>query len=479
MNTILYRLIHFGVALALAVGVSSQAQASAASGTALQTSNVYYVSKTGSDSNSGSRSSPFKTFARAVSVLTPGTTLQVMPGMYYEPLILSNSGTAAAPITVIGNETILNMQASQQTGIRISGSYMTVSNFEITGATDVGIAIPGKYITVKNNILHDNVTGNGIGTCGAAGSYTSALKVGIGGEHITIDGNTVFNNCGEGIAITRGVNVVVRNNTVYDNFAPNIYVDNSPYTTVENNLVYCTGARLRLDGTRATAIGLAEEEYSGWGAQMHDVVVSGNTIRNCGKGIGAFDSELGGTLTNITITRNYIPSGQGRAISITSELNRNMVISYNTLFNEVWLQEPAGITVTGNTVIGSSFEDVPSTYWAWNYVEGLYAAGVTSGCSTSPLKYCPTTTVTRDQMAVFLLRAKHGSSYLPPTSTGVFEDVPTDHWAAAWIEQLAAEGITAGCSATPSLYCPTTAVSRDQMAVFLSRTFGIPPLTGG
>jgi len=39
---------------------------------------------------------------------------------------------------------------------------------------------------------------------------------------------------------------------------------------------------------------------------------------------------------------------------------------------------------------------------------------------------------------------------------------------------LAAEGITGGCSVTPSLYCPTTAVSRDQMAVFLVRAFGLP-----
>jgi hypothetical protein len=56
----------------------------------------------------------------------------------------------------------------------------------------------------------------------------------------------------------------------------------------------------------------------------------------------------------------------------------------------------------------------------------------------------------------------------------VFEDVPTDHWAAAWIERLAAEGITAGCSTSPLLYCPATPVTRDQMAVFLVRTFNLP-----
>jgi hypothetical protein len=79
-------------------------------------------------------------------------------------------------------------------------------------------------------------------------------------------------------------------------------------------------------------------------------------------------------------------------------------------------------------------------------------------------------------MAIFLLKSEHGASYAPPdvgSSTG-FSDVSTTYWAAAWIKQLAAEGITAGCG--PSLYCPETNVTRDQMAVFLSRVFSIPTL---
>ncbi len=117
--------------------------------------------------------------------------------------------------------------------------------------------------------------------------------------------------------------------------------------------------------------------------------------------------------------------------------------------------------------VDTTFEDVPWDHWAWSYIEGLYNAGVTSGCSFSPKLYCPGTTVTRDQMAVFLLKAKYGSGHIPPTPTGVFQDVPTDYWAAAWIEQLAAEGITSGCNVSPKLYCPATTVTRDQMAVFL------------
>ena len=120
------------------------------------------------------------------------------------------------------------------------------------------------------------------------------------------------------------------------------------------------------------------------------------------------------------------------------------------------------------------FQDVSANYWAADWIEQLAAEGITSGCNVSPNLYCPTTPVTRDQMAVLLLRARHGPSYVPPKATGIFQDVPVDYWAADWIEQLTAEGITGGCSASPKLYCPTTPVTRDQMAVFLVKNFNLP-----
>jgi len=53
----------------------------------------------------------------------------------------------------------------------------------------------------------------------------------------------------------------------------------------------------------------------------------------------------------------------------------------------------------------SSFTDIPATYWAIDWIEALYDAGVTTGCSQTPLKYCPESNVTRAEMAVFLVRA--------------------------------------------------------------------------
>lgn len=116
----------------------------------------------------------------------------------------------------------------------------------------------------------------------------------------------------------------------------------------------------------------------------------------------------------------------------------------------------------------ATFGDVMSDNWAQNYIERLFDSGITGGCSTNPMLYCPDTYVSRSQMAVFLLRGEHGSTYNPPEATGTtFGDVPLGYWAGAWIEQLAAEGITGGCG--NGNYCPELTVTRDQMAVFLLR----------
>ncbi len=124
--------------------------------------------------------------------------------------------------------------------------------------------------------------------------------------------------------------------------------------------------------------------------------------------------------------------------------------------------------------VGAStgFSDVPTNHWAAAWIKQLAAEGITGGCGTG--LFCPEGSVTRTHMAIFLLRAKHGSAYAPPAvgaSTG-FDDVPTTHWAAAWIKQLAAEGITGGCG--NNNYCPDSNVNRAQMAVFLVKTFNLP-----
>jgi hypothetical protein len=139
----------------------------------------------------------------------------------------------------------------------------------------------------------------------------------------------------------------------------------------------------------------------------------------------------------------------------------------------------------GNFVISAGaaiFADVPDGAFAKSFIESVYFAGVTGGCTTSPLNYCPNLSVTRAQMAVFLLRAKHGNTYVPPAATGtMFGDVQAGDFAAAYIEAMANEGITGGCG--NGNFCPNTAVTRAQMAVFLLRAKNgntyVPPTATG
>jgi hypothetical protein len=119
------------------------------------------------------------------------------------------------------------------------------------------------------------------------------------------------------------------------------------------------------------------------------------------------------------------------------------------------------------------FTDVSRTAPAAPWIEQLAREGITSGCNANPPMYCPSAEVTRGQMAVFLLRAKHGSTYQPAPAKGIFTDVPVDHPLARWIEQVTVEGIASGCSASPAQYCPNATVTRGQMAVFVARAFNL------
>jgi hypothetical protein len=118
------------------------------------------------------------------------------------------------------------------------------------------------------------------------------------------------------------------------------------------------------------------------------------------------------------------------------------------------------------------FSDVPCPGPFTDWVEQLAAEGVTGGCGTGI--YCPDQSVTRAQMAVFLIKTSEGSAYVPPPATGIFGDVPVGSFAADFIEDLYTRGITGGCSASPLLYCPGSTVLRQQMASFLARTFLTP-----
>jgi hypothetical protein len=124
---------------------------------------------------------------------------------------------------------------------------------------------------------------------------------------------------------------------------------------------------------------------------------------------------------------------------------------------------------------GAVFADVHPGDFAADWIEELAALQITGGCGNG--NYCPGDPVTRAQMAVFLLKTEHGVGYQPNPCSGIFSDVPcpsTPNFPYSdWIEQLYAEGVTGGCAISPPRYCPDATNTRGQMAVFLTKTFGL------
>ena len=198
-------------------------------------------------------------------------------------------------------------------------------------------------------------------------------------------------------------------------------------------------------------------------------------------------NKTGQTLTSTVSIANFQSGGSARAYRYSSTNLAAIVHEADLAITGSGITTafpPNSITllvIPSGDAPQSTFADVPTAYWAWQYIERLYNAGITGGCAANPMMYCPEDTVTRAQMSVFLERGKHGSSYNPPPTTGIFTDVPTSHWAAKWIEQLSRDGITGGCNT--GLYCPEDSVTRAQMAVFLLKaehgsSYGPPAATG-
>ena len=120
---------------------------------------------------------------------------------------------------------------------------------------------------------------------------------------------------------------------------------------------------------------------------------------------------------------------------------------------------------------GIDFTDDNSSIFE-DSIERLAAAGITRGCNPpANTRYCPNDTVTRGQMAAFLVRALGLAEHDPnidftDDDGSIFEES---------IEKLATAGITKGCNPPDNTrFCPQTWLTRAEMATFLTRALDLP-----
>jgi ABC-type polysaccharide/polyol phosphate transport system ATPase subunit len=113
------------------------------------------------------------------------------------------------------------------------------------------------------------------------------------------------------------------------------------------------------------------------------------------------------------------------------------------------------------------FTDVPSTNWAFKYIQKIVELNIITVDSGRDL-FCPDIEVTRSAMAEFMIRAKIGDTFIYST-TPYFTDVPSDHQAFKYIQKMKELNITAGSG--EGTYSPESPVTRAEMAVFLVKVF--------
>jgi glucose/arabinose dehydrogenase len=189
-------------------------------------------------------------------------------------------------------------------------------------------------------------------------------------------------------------------------------------------------------------------------------------------------AAAGGTSVSIIGTNFFVVS----TVSVGGQPASSTYVN-PTHLNAVAPSLPAGTLNTVKVANGQSsgslvngwmadFSDVPGSNPYHADIEKVFRAGVTVGCN--PGNYCPQQGVLRSEMAVFLLKSEHGSTYVPPSCAGIFADVPCPGTPifpySDWIERLSQEGVTSGCYVNPLRYCPDRTVSRAEMAALLLKT---------
>jgi hypothetical protein len=402
------------------------------------------------------------------------------------------------------------------------------SNPTLVNVTFSGNSAPGgvgggmSNISSNPNLMNVTFNNNSAEWGGGMANGTSSPSI----VNVTFAGNTAVVH-GGGISNESNSNPAMQNTILWGNSSPEgaqIYNESGSVATVEDGVVqggYAGGTNIITADPKLLNLanngGFTQTIALGAGSSAIDAGDDANCPATDQRGvtrpqgshcdIGAYEYIPNQPPTNISLSNNTVDENQpvgttvgtlsttdpdagdtftysfcggtddgvfsitGSVLKTASVFDFEIKSSYSICIRSTdggGLSTTKAFTVTVNNLVDTqTFEDVPSTYWAWQFIERLYNAGITGGCSTSPLNYCPESEVTRAQMAVFLERGLHyPASFTAPNVAPTFNDT-VGHWAEDWIEALKNDGITSGCAV--GSYCPENPVTRAQMAVFLLR----------
>jgi hypothetical protein len=210
------------------------------------TGRVFYVARSGRDSNPGTSARPWRTIQRALSRLKPGQRALVRRGTYVQDLVAGRAGTARAPITVAavpGHRVIL--RAASTSGdtyplrVTTGAAYLRIHGFVIERAR--GTSSTNVYFEGRPH--HVELSGNEIRFSQDQGIFAEDST-----RNLQILGNRIHDN-GRGHVSgqhqSHGIYIEGRDHLIANNvirahpfgFGIQIYPDNKGTIVVNNTVV--------------------------------------------------------------------------------------------------------------------------------------------------------------------------------------------------------------------------------------------------
>lgn len=375
--------------------------------TPFPTDGTYYVAPSGSDDAPGTEAQPFRTIARGVDALEPGTTLYVRDGTYHETFVVSVHGTDEEPVTisaypgeypVLDGENILPLGGYYDMLIILNGDHITLEGFDIQNVNGTAVQMSGNHNTVRNNRIsycyNKAVLIGGTGYCeggvtntgniveGNEVWMTSLIHEGVqyGGKwagaisaarcpaHTVIRGNTVYETWGIGIQVYEGYDTIIEDNVTWDNQLEHFYVNNAPRTLVQRNMAYNTADSIYLykNGPSTTYAFCDERDFP----VTEDVTIVNNLSLRGNRGFYFYNQQSGSGLKNFLIAHNTFAHSETTSIQINdgdhsgSRVHNNIFLEDGSLaivaqvngiefdYN-LWSSTPPTNVVGSNDVIGA------------------------------------------------------------------------------------------------------------------------------
>jgi parallel beta-helix repeat protein len=265
----------------------------------------YYVSSSGSDTNSGSQSSPWKTIQKAENTANSGDTVIVSTGTYTERVSVTRPGiTFQAQGTVTMN------------GFHVTADNAVVNGFEITNSSNsdeengTGVYVRAKNCTIENNYVHDTAR-EGILLSDSSLTQTAT-------QNCTVKNNKVYHAEMAGIVI-QGQNHLVEGNEVWgtEQYGP-LWPNPPSYIDADGLRYFGSGHTFRnnyihdIPSDGVINVDPHTDCFQTWGdpAVGHDILFDSNLcvlpFDNNAKGLRAKAWQEEGGAYNLTMRNNII-----------------------------------------------------------------------------------------------------------------------------------------------------------------------------